>query len=62
MDAPFNLTMGFWNPKPLRNRNRRFACKACPAKTTKRQLKINGGLCQACKAPIAAAQPQSNGE
>lgn len=34
-------------------RNKRFACKACPAKTTKNQLKLNGGVCHACKAPIA---------
>lgn len=50
--APFNLTMGFWNPKPVRTRNKRFACVVCPAKTTRRQLKMNGSVCHACKAPI----------
>ena len=57
-DAPFNLTMGFWNPRPLRTRNKRFACKSCPAKTTRKQLKANGSVCFACKAKIVTETEQ----
>jgi hypothetical protein len=41
---------GSRGPKP--NKNVRFRCKSCDHKTTKNQLKANGGKCWHCKRPI----------
>lgn len=35
------------------DRNRRHLCP-CGARTTKNQLKANGGVCFSCKAPLAS--------
>jgi hypothetical protein len=51
---PFNLSPSFWTNRKPGNGNRRYRCsdKTCPHKTTKGQLKVNGGVCFSCKSPI----------
>lgn len=40
--------------KTKKNSNHRYSC-SCGHKTTKNQLKANGGKCHACKSPIKGA-------
>ena len=37
--------------KPKKNNNHRYRC-GCGHRTTKNQLKANGGLCHSCKKPM----------